>query len=67
MMFQPFFQWVSGSLSPGVKWPGHEAYHLPPSNIKVKNAWSYTSTSPYVFMVWCLVKYRMYLNGMILS
>jgi hypothetical protein len=31
---------------PGVKWPGHEADHSPPSSAKVKNVWSYTSTSP---------------------
>jgi hypothetical protein len=23
-----------------------------------KNAWSYTSTPPYVFMAWCFVKHR---------
>jgi hypothetical protein len=27
----------------GVKRPGHEADHSPPSNVEVKNAWSYTS------------------------
>jgi hypothetical protein len=32
--------------------------HSPPSNAEVKNAWSYTSTTPYVFMAWCLVKHR---------
>jgi hypothetical protein len=35
-----------------------EAYHSPPSNAEVENAWSYTSTPPYVYMAWCLVKYR---------
>jgi hypothetical protein len=25
---------------------------------RLKNAWSYTSTPQYVFMVWCLVKHR---------
>jgi len=29
-----------------VKCLGHEVYNLPPSNAKVKNAWSYTSTLP---------------------
>jgi hypothetical protein len=33
-----------GSL-PEVKWPEYEAYHLPPSNAEVKNAWSCTSIS----------------------
>jgi len=37
-------QWVSGALSLGVKWPGREADHSPPSSAKVKDVWSYTST-----------------------
>jgi len=43
--------------------PGNEADHSPPSSAEVKNAWSYTSTPPYVFMAWCLVKYRIRLHG----
>jgi hypothetical protein len=43
---------------PGVKWPGCEADHSPLSSAKVKNAWSYTSTPQYVFMLLCLVKHR---------
>jgi hypothetical protein len=35
--------------------PGGEADHSPPSSAEVKNAWSYTSTTQYVFMAWCLV------------
>jgi hypothetical protein len=31
---------------PGVKRPGREADHSPPSNAEIKNAWSYTSTPP---------------------
>jgi hypothetical protein len=43
----------SGRLIPrGVKRPCREADHLPPSSAEVKNAWSYTSTPPYVFMMW---------------
>jgi hypothetical protein len=34
---QPSIQWVPGALSPGVKWPGHEANHSPPSSAEVKN------------------------------
>jgi hypothetical protein len=49
---------VPGTLPLGVKRPGREADHSPPSSAKVKNAWSYTSTPKYVFMVWCLVKHR---------
>jgi len=26
-----------------------------PSSAKVKNAWSYTSAPPYIFIEWCLV------------
>jgi len=44
----------TGILSLGVKWPGCEADHLPSSGAKVKNARSYTSTTPHVFMAWCL-------------
>jgi hypothetical protein len=28
------------------------------TSAEVKNALSYTSTPPYAFMVWCLVKHR---------
>jgi hypothetical protein len=55
---QPPILWVPGALSLGVKRPGREADHSPPSSAEVKNAWSYTSTPPYVFMAWCLVKHR---------
>jgi hypothetical protein len=33
---QPPIQWVQGSLSLGVKRPGREAGHSPPSSIEVK-------------------------------
>jgi hypothetical protein len=48
-------QWVAEALSLGVKLPGREANHSPPSSAEVKNEWSYTSASLYAFMVWCLV------------
>jgi hypothetical protein len=41
---------------PGVKWPGHETDHSPPSNAEVKYC-SHASTSAYVFMAWCVVKH----------
>jgi hypothetical protein len=44
-------QWVLGAISPGVKRPGREADHSHPSSSEVRNAWSYTSTPQYVFMV----------------
>jgi hypothetical protein len=43
------------SFPGGVKRPGREADHSPPSDAEVKNAWSYTSTAPI-----CL-------NGVVLS
>jgi len=55
---QPPIQWVRGALFLGVKRPGREADHSPPSSAEVKNAWSYTSTPQYVFMAWYLVKQR---------
>jgi hypothetical protein len=42
---QPPIQWVPGALSLGVKRPGREADHSPPSSAEAKNAWSYTSIS----------------------
>jgi hypothetical protein len=36
----------SGVLFRGVKWPGSDAEHSPPSSVEVKNEWNYTSTSP---------------------
>jgi hypothetical protein len=41
---QPPVQWVLGALSLGVKRPGREADHSPPSSVEVKNACSYTFT-----------------------
>jgi hypothetical protein len=55
---QPPIQWVPGVLSLGVKWQGCEADHLLPSSAEVKNVCRYNSTPPYVFMAWCLAKYR---------
>jgi hypothetical protein len=55
---QPPIQWVPGTLFLGVKRPGRAADHSPPSTAEIKNAWSYTSSPPYVFMAWCLVKHR---------
>jgi hypothetical protein len=54
---QPHIQWVPVALFLWIKRPGREADHSPSSSAEVENAWSYTSTHPYVFMVWCLVKH----------
>jgi hypothetical protein len=43
---QPPIQWVPANLSLGVKRPGREAHHSPPSSAEVENAWSSTSTPP---------------------
>jgi hypothetical protein len=51
---QPHIQWVPGALSLGVKRPGREADHSPPSSAEVKE--SYASTPQYAFMAWCLVR-----------
>jgi len=48
----------TGSLSPGVKRPGCEADHSPQSSAEVKNVCNYTSTHPYVFIPWYLIKHR---------
>jgi hypothetical protein len=50
-------QWVSRALSLGVKRPGREADHLPPSIAEVKRKRGAIPPIPkYAFMVWCLVK-----------
>jgi hypothetical protein len=33
-------------LALGLKWPGHEVTHVPPSSDVAKNKWSYTSALP---------------------
>jgi hypothetical protein len=43
---EPPIQWIPEALSPGVKRPGREADHSPPSSAEFKNAWSYNSTPP---------------------
>jgi hypothetical protein len=57
----------TGVLTPGVKQPGREAVHSLPSSAEVENAWSYTSTPQYVFMVWYIIKHWIYLEGVILT
>jgi hypothetical protein len=45
----------TGDHFPGIKQPGREADHSPPSSAEVKKEWSYTSTAPFVFMAYCLI------------
>jgi len=40
----------TGGPFPGGKAAGREANHSTPSSAKVKNMWSYISTSPHAFM-----------------
>jgi hypothetical protein len=40
----------TGALSQGVKRPGHEADHSPPTSAEGKELWIYTLTPLYVFM-----------------
>jgi hypothetical protein len=47
---QPHIQWIPGALSSGVKRPGREADHSPPTSAEVKEIWIYTATPPYAFM-----------------
>jgi hypothetical protein len=51
-------QWVPGCSFPGVKRPGREADHSPPSSAEVKECVELYLHSQYAFMVWCLVKHR---------
>jgi hypothetical protein len=51
-------QIVTYCFLPGGRWPGREANQSPPFNAEIKNACSYTSTVPYIFMKWCLIKHR---------
>lgn len=46
------------ACSSEVKQPGHEGDHAPPCSTKFKNAYNYSSSSPYIFMVWCLINHR---------
>jgi hypothetical protein len=48
---QPHIQWVPGALSAGLKRPGREADHSPPTSAEVMKMWIYTSAPPYVFMM----------------
>jgi len=41
-----------------IKRPGREADHSRTSCADAKNAWSYTSISPYVLMAWCLCNWK---------
>jgi hypothetical protein len=48
-------QWITRAFFPGIECMEHKADHSLLSNVEVKNAWSYTSTPPYAFIV-CIGK-----------
>jgi hypothetical protein len=48
----------TGGFLSGVKRPGRESDHSPPTSTMVKKTWVYISTPPYTFMAKCLVKQR---------
>jgi hypothetical protein len=43
-------EWVPDALSRGVKQPGRETDHSPPTSAEVKKMWIYTPNPPYAFM-----------------
>ena len=43
---------IPGAMAPGIKRPGGVAF-----SAKINNAWKYTCTPPYVFMVLCSNKH----------
>jgi hypothetical protein len=47
-----------GASSRGGKQTVSESDYSPPSSAVIKNPWIYTSTPPYVFKAWCLIKHR---------
>jgi hypothetical protein len=49
---------------PGIKRPKRETDHLPPTGTEAENAWSYTSSPPYVHMTWNLIEPRDYFTFM---
>jgi hypothetical protein len=55
MPIQPPIQWVLCASSPGVKRPGREADHSPPSSAEVKKGGGISPLPPHVFMVYCLI------------
>jgi hypothetical protein len=54
---QPPVQWLPRAVSPELKRSVRETHNSSQSNA-IKNMWIYTTAPQYVFMVWCIVKYR---------
>jgi hypothetical protein len=53
---QPSIQWVPGVLSLGIKRPGRESDHSPPSSGGQRICGAIPPLPQYAFMEWCLVK-----------
>lgn len=51
---------TGGKIPPWGKRPELEADNPTLSSDDVQNVWSYSSTPPYVFMEWCLIKRKRY-------
>jgi hypothetical protein len=45
-------QWALWDIASGAKQPRLEADHSSLSNVKIKNAWSYSFSFPYSYMLW---------------
>ena len=45
-------QWALCDIASGAKQPRLEAVHSSLSNVKIKNAWSYSFIFPYSYMLW---------------
>jgi hypothetical protein len=55
---QPTIQFVPNPLPPGIKQPGCESDHSPPSSAGVNNRWIYMSTPTYVWTARFLIKHN---------
>jgi hypothetical protein len=51
-------RWVPATISPRATRQGRGSVNSLLCSAQVKNRWSYTSSPPYVSIVWCLVKHR---------
>jgi len=54
---QPPIKWIPETYTPGVKRPEREDDHLHIMPM-LKNAWCYTCTPQYVFVMWCFVNHK---------
>jgi hypothetical protein len=49
-------------ISPAVKQPKHVGYQSPSHSSEFRNAWSFTTIAPHLFMARRLTEYRDYFN-----